>query len=707
MYSKGDACSTCCRNCFLMHRKKHDICSFFKIMFAETFDKLLVLPPIFAKKLKSLEGRKMTLEDSNRRTWDVLLSDVEGALAFQKGWRNFALDHNIERCDLLVFCHVGNSRFLVEIYGRSGCQKKVTGMNKNRTEATKTSLPKKRPSQSFHEQSAPKRHKSSYAFPGPNIDVTPRPKNVHVVKDRPIVFPVSEPMVESSFPEPVMESSFRTNRDKNMLNGISVAETHIESCSMVNREKKRPKMIPVPEALVDPCTMTNRDKSRPNVVQLDESLVEPCFMTTRDENFTVEDDRKCLFELSVFEMPGKLSTIDKEDETNYLLDFPVYDLPENEAGAGRSGGPLLLGSGTSENTVTEIAEKKTTINRDTVKDYILNKSAFEMPENEAGAKRSGGSLLLGPGTSENTVTEITDKKTTINRDDVKDYILNKSTFEMPENEYANASNKCQLHENLQYQEPDHYQNAESEAALINFPRCQITERKTKIEASDVDLPADTIMPLNFIFPKTAELSAVSGSCQNLMLNNQETRSYQQKVCGHTKDQSFLGASSSVSEQNYGDLEGNNIIHIKQESSKFKEFKQDLCGHATKNTVKIEESVNKIVKLEPVECDASATAVKVICSDSQDYLELPEPLPVAFVTTKSTIKFNQQLLFLRDPHKRLWPVIYHRPYGLQVLASGWKSFMKANYIGRSDQCSFTLEDSLENTCNVQIDYLSQD
>ncbi|XP_074294697.1 uncharacterized protein LOC141622568 [Silene latifolia] len=664
MYSKGDACSTCCRNCFLMHRNKHDICSFFKIMFAETFDKLLVLPPIFAKKLKSLEGRKMTLEDSNRRTWDVLMSDVEGALAFQKGWRNFALDHNIERGDLLVFCHVGNSRFLVEIYGKSGCQKKVTGMNNNRTEATKTSLSKKRPSQSFdeqsfHEESAPKRHKSSYAFPGPNMDVTPRPKNVHVVKDRPAVFPISEPMGESSFPEPVMESSvpepvmesnFRTNRDKNMLNGISVAETHIESCSMVNGEKKRPTMVPVPEALVDPCTMTNRDKSRPNVVQLDESLVEPCFMTTRDENFTAEDDRKCLFDLSVFEMSGKLSTIDKEDETNYQLDFPVYDLPENEAGAGRSAEPLLLGSGTSENTVTEIA----------------------------------------------------DKKTTITRDDVKDYIVNKSTFEMPENEYANASNKCQLHENLQCQEPDHYQNAESEATLINFPRCQVTERKTKIEASDVDLSADTIMPLNFILPETAELSAVSG--QNLMLNNRKTRSYQQKVCGHAKDQSFLGASSYVREQNYGDLEGKSMKHIKQESI---EFKQDLCGHATKNTVKIEENVNKIVKLEPVECRASATAVKVICSDSQDYLELPEPLPAALVTTKSTTKFNQQLVFLRDPHKRLWPVMYHRPYGLQVLASGWKSFMKANYIGPGNQCSFTLEDRLENTCNVQIDYLSHD
>ncbi|KAH9622397.1 hypothetical protein KSS87_007580 [Heliosperma pusillum] len=705
MYVEGDACATCSRNCFIMHKKKQDLCSFFKIMFGETFNERLVLPPLFSTKLRSLEGRKITIEDSNRRSWDVRLSDVKGTLAFQKGWRNFASDHNIEMGDLLLFCYVGDTHFLVEIYGRSGCQKKFKfdGTNNNKTtEATKNSLPKKRPLSS-HEQSAPKRYYSSCAFPGPNIDVTPRPKNVHVVKepsvmtrnvprrshihksrptvapvtltpvtetfenlcsmtsrekDNPEVFLVPEPMVESfpepvmesSIPEPVMESSFRTNRDKNMPNGISVAETLVESCSMVNVKEKRPKIVPVSETLLDPCSMSNQDKSRLEVVRLDDTLVEPCFMTTRAENFTMEEDRKCLFDLSVFEMPGKLSTIVKKDETNYLLDLPVYDLPENEAGAYRSDGPHLLGSGTFENAVMGIADKKTTIDRDVEKDYLLNKS----------------------------------------------------TFEMPENEYTNVSNKRQLHGNLRCQEPDHYQNAESEAGLIKFSSCQVTERKSEIEASDVDLSIDTIMPLNVILPKTAELSALSG--QNLILNNRETKNYNQNVSDHAEDESFCGANFSISEQNYGDLKGKNMRRIKQELS---EFKLDVCGHATKKAVEIEKNVSNIVKLEPGERKAlSATAVKVICSDNQDFLELPEPLPVTLVTNKSSSKFKQQLVFLQDPHKRLWPVLYHRS-GFQVLTSGWNSFTKANYIGPGDQCIFTPDVSSESTCTVQIDHLSHD
>lgn len=84
---------------------------------------LQFLPPKFARTVVALVDKETYLEDSTGRRWRVTLSDVDGSLAFQKGWRDFLLDHDIQLGDFLIFHYIMGSHFVVQIYGKSGCEK--------------------------------------------------------------------------------------------------------------------------------------------------------------------------------------------------------------------------------------------------------------------------------------------------------------------------------------------------------------------------------------------------------------------------------------------------------------------------------------------------------------------------------------------------------------------------------------------------------
>ncbi|KAF8005863.1 hypothetical protein BT93_K0215 [Corymbia citriodora subsp. variegata] len=83
------------------------------------------------------------------------------------------------------------------------------------------------------------------------------------------------------------------------------------------------------------------------------------------------------------------------------------------------------------------------------------------------------------------------------------------------------------------------------------------------------------------------------------------------------------------------------------------------------------------------------SVKVV-TDCHSYLELPADLPSSFF--KGTSSRDQKVVFLKDPSKRTWPVLYHERSGVRALTSGWDGFRKANGIQQGDDCVFQLEDS---------------
>ncbi|KAK9734088.1 hypothetical protein RND81_04G114400 [Saponaria officinalis] len=606
MCQGGNACGTCYRNCCLIHKKKHDnpskVSEFFKIMFGKKFDQSLAVPPAFSKKLKSLVGRKITLEDCNRRKWDVLLGN---ALVFQKGWHTFYL---------LVFYYFSDSHFLVEIFGRSACQKCFTS---DTTKAARSSIPLKRPSDSSCEQPPRKRHFSSNVFSEPNADVTPRPKDIH--------------------------PRFMASRDMNRPK--VVRETAEEPRFTASQDQSRPKVVPL--TAEKPCFVASQDQSRPKVVPVAETLIEPCFIPSREKNAGLEYDSDRLFDLSAFEMPGKKSTVDGEEETDGPLDRPVYDLRENETDVDRAEELHVKGNKSSQ-----------------VSDTFQNAS-----------------------------TGIAENKTTIDRDDVVDDLFDLSVFEMPENEYANVNDKGHLKENLHGPESDNFQNTAIKDASVDLLNRKISEiiieevmpesREAELRKHDgapltsssptVDLPINSTTPIKVIDkPETSKVSALSG--EKMRRTNQESI----KVKQDTRDDALANCS-------FGGLFSTNA-QTKISCRKF-------AGSITPK-VKIEADVSTIVKLEPVDCDApSETDLKVICSvppGIENFLLLPEPLQVALRVDRRRIKPKQQLIFLRDPAGRVWPVVYHN-----------KSGFKANNIQPGDKCIFSVENSEEDSITVQV------
>ncbi|GMP34036.1 hypothetical protein CsSME_00007085 [Camellia sinensis var. sinensis] len=144
------ACAKCTLNCLLIHGKNKDpstvATSFFKIMIGDNFSKVLFLPPKFARTVSDLIDQKTQLEDASGQRWTVTLSKYDGSLAFQQGWPAFSLEHGLEIGDFVLFHYIEQSHFVVQIYGKSGCEKlyfsKENSNQKKRTRANRDSSAK-------------------------------------------------------------------------------------------------------------------------------------------------------------------------------------------------------------------------------------------------------------------------------------------------------------------------------------------------------------------------------------------------------------------------------------------------------------------------------------------------------------------------------------------------------------------------------------
>lgn len=70
-------------------------------------------------------------------------------------------------------------------------------------------------------------------------------------------------------------------------------------------------------------------------------------------------------------------------------------------------------------------------------------------------------------------------------------------------------------------------------------------------------------------------------------------------------------------------------------------------------------------------------------------ELPVGLPASFPSANSVGRGcrERKLVFLEDPLKRIWPVLYEERPECGVLANGWEGFVKAHDLQLGDECIF--------------------
>ncbi|XP_021855253.1 B3 domain-containing protein Os01g0905400 isoform X2 [Spinacia oleracea] len=253
MGGKMEACAECSRSCSSLHRSKLDpypiVSSFFKIMFGIQFSQLLIVPPRFAKTIMAMEGKNTYFEDSTGQKWEVNLSNVNGSLAFQKGWNEFCVDHAIELGDFVVLHYFKGSHFIVQIFGRSGCEKPMiySGMN-YQNKRTKLADP----CDSTDKETPATECLDSFKDASPAVNVTQRKDDL-------------------------------CNVEKSADIGVNV----------------------------DNVTRQGNTNKRPKVVPATDFLLESFFMTNRNTSSGKEDDRSDLYDLSVFEKPGNRVDTDK------------------------------------------------------------------------------------------------------------------------------------------------------------------------------------------------------------------------------------------------------------------------------------------------------------------------------------------------------------------------------------------------------------
>ncbi|KAJ4804416.1 B3 domain-containing protein [Rhynchospora pubera] len=126
----------------------------FFVKMEASFRNHLDLPRKFAASFKEQICDIVKLKGPSGRTWRIEVLKSENKLSLKSGWRNFVIANKIDKNDLLIFKHRGNSSFNVLIFDSSGCEKVVSLFKKN--EETETESESESETESIFESEAEK-----------------------------------------------------------------------------------------------------------------------------------------------------------------------------------------------------------------------------------------------------------------------------------------------------------------------------------------------------------------------------------------------------------------------------------------------------------------------------------------------------------------------------------------------------------------------
>ncbi|KAH7850988.1 hypothetical protein Vadar_005604 [Vaccinium darrowii] len=99
---------------------------FFKVYLPKQSSHRMRIPPDFVKYITRALPYKSTITSLEKRSWHVELKKVDGHLYLEEGWQQFVHDNSLQFGDFLLFYYGDNAQFYVKIYGKDGCQKKVS-----------------------------------------------------------------------------------------------------------------------------------------------------------------------------------------------------------------------------------------------------------------------------------------------------------------------------------------------------------------------------------------------------------------------------------------------------------------------------------------------------------------------------------------------------------------------------------------------------
>lgn len=82
-----------------------------------------MIPPMFKKHLGGAISKRVILQSTRGRKWEVKMEIEDKQFFFRDGWETFISDYSISCGDFIVFFYDGDAKFYMKIYGVTGCEK--------------------------------------------------------------------------------------------------------------------------------------------------------------------------------------------------------------------------------------------------------------------------------------------------------------------------------------------------------------------------------------------------------------------------------------------------------------------------------------------------------------------------------------------------------------------------------------------------------
>eukprot|EP01018_Ginkgo_biloba_P005493 Gb_37792 [translate_table: standard] len=125
-WKMSKTCRGCNLKCWQTHTKwTLNNFSFFKVMMGN-FSSFLEIPSEFANQMQYPACKDAILEGPSGHLWHIHLCCIDSLPSFKDGWESFVSDHCIQSQDTLVFKHIIDTHFSVQIFEPSGNEKLST-----------------------------------------------------------------------------------------------------------------------------------------------------------------------------------------------------------------------------------------------------------------------------------------------------------------------------------------------------------------------------------------------------------------------------------------------------------------------------------------------------------------------------------------------------------------------------------------------------
>ncbi|XP_052141667.1 B3 domain-containing protein Os02g0598200 [Oryza glaberrima] len=672
------------KNCRDGKKKKRKAAfAFFKFV-RDEFEELLFIPPAVAPSLKDLIDRHVYLEDSEGKCSKIRLSVVDGSLAFYEGWNSFVSEHCIKWGEFLLFEYTPESTFSVRVFGIDSCERLHFSVKSGGKGAVKKRKERHTLSDDLISHYNGQYQDSEDIHDDPNVSgESPRSKEPKIAVDAEIgtrnlvaksINAASETQDSERVESGIGYGSLGAlgNKVRNLSNGE--CDTRSDSVFCIQEKTRRSEVIIISDEAYS--TQVDEDTMK-QTAPSEASEIHHVTINTQKDLERVVDGVCCESSVALNNKMG-----------NLILGEPKNKNISPACSTEKTNG--------SEITPTTGAIPLTQENIDTVKLNTL--SCFE--EDRSTTRESELAAAIP------TISETHDSDKDLGQKHQRNSVQVNSIIAV--DKYLNDSEM-----NISGNIFRIYEAPAGTRCLEKWKRGIVNGRAALDDIGQVR-PEKTQKAGEKL---VGNCGAMGESPVDLRIESDVTDTCLKPILNIPIEELSILDSVSISKCGRSRTEVNHLFNQKGATVQLQTKKEPLKptgSSGNRKGDKIAVSVNRVfahqselqipqqengnftscvtpvallpAKAELLDLDDHSLQF-CIPSTIQKWLELPKSLPI---TCRQKGRYDRNVVILKDPMRRLWPVFYHDKPVFVGFTAGWKPFAAANNLQAGDVCKFVKE-----------------